>query len=59
METTRTVEDWAWDIYVNGIKSKWVHDRVIKREDFRECSEYDEYMELARGVIKIKQSYNY
>jgi len=55
MEITRTTEDWAWDIYINGVKSRWVTDRVTNRNDFKGCREYNEHMEMARNVIKLIQ----
>ena len=45
-----SVEDLAWDIYVNGMKSKWSDDRVKSRKDFPKCDEYREYMEMAKDV---------
>jgi hypothetical protein len=51
MKTTK-IEDVAWDIYINGMKSKWVSDRVTNRDNFKDCDEYDEHMEMARDVIK-------
>lgn len=42
-----TEEDRAWELYTNGMKSKWVSNRVKDRNDFKDCSEYDEYMNMS------------
>ena len=50
----RSIEDWAWEIYTNGMKSSWKPDRVKDRKDFKGCAEYDEYMGMAEDLIKAK-----
>ncbi len=45
-----SIEDWAWEIYTNGMKSSWKPNRVKDRKDFKDCEEYDEHMEMASMI---------
>ena len=49
------MEDMAWHIYINGMKSKWVSNRVTNKNDFKNCGEYNEYIEMSRDIIKHKK----
>ena len=51
-------EDWAWEIYTNGMKAKWVRGRVKDRKDFKGCDEYDEYMKMGKSIIESKKRKN-
>jgi len=52
MNKNEKIENMAWDIYINDMKSKWVSNRVTNQNDFKKCDEYDEYIELSRNLIK-------
>jgi len=54
LKSSHDIENIAWELYTNGMKSRWVSNRVKDRNDFKNCSEYDEYMDMAREIEKLK-----